>query len=96
MSKYNLKQIMADYSINELCRALAQLSLSGHLGDAEAEAAVVNRDNLSIPQNKLSQTLLHLVKAHRRSSQFQRPVAEPKPNSDTSIDDHPTGMLTSP
>ena len=89
-------KIMSNHSINELCRAVAQLSLPEYLGGAEAEAAAVNRDNLSISQNKLSQTLLHLVKAHRRSSQFQRHIAESKPDSDTTVDDHPTGMLTCP
>lgn len=82
-----MQQIMANDPINELCRALAQLSLPENPVAAEAQA--VNRNNLTTLQNKLAQALQRLVKAHRRSSQAPHGATEP-----TTVDSSTAGMLT--
>lgn len=83
---------MANDSIYELCRALAQLSLAENPGGTEAEA--VNRDALPTPQNKVSQALLRLVKAHRRSSQVPHRLVETKLDENIVVESAATGMLT--
>lgn len=85
-------KIMTNYSINELCTALAQLTLPESLGDAETDA--MNEDKLTTQQRRLSKALLQLVMAHRRSRQLSHCTTEP--DLDTTDDGPAAGMLILP